>query len=393
MNLRDFILFRKKLLNVSISSSTLKGEVVIEKESDKDLIQKFQPNEIREAYFKGNNESANLQNLDIGDNVILRIDLVSFQNYYETFDDFIRINKYDLKNDLYYIYDIDYHPIDSQKNEKVESLSQVLTLISFLKELSSYEKESNGEIELFFHKPDKICALALNYSHDDLKNLDFRNTVEEIEIDVLESNDSKTRRKLFTNEMINLLSTEDNSFPEVLRSWDTICNFYKRSFEIYLSEFSFNKIKTSSQEYFHELTDRIYSTIHKFSAYILAIPAAYLLILRFFDFKGENIIKDSFLLVLGLLYFIIIWFVLLNNLRRAFNAIENDISKFLERIKNEEHLQTITEDLTSQKDIIIPAQKRKICLVKIISLIILVLFISAYAYIYIKQIIEHLNFQ
>ena len=277
---------------------------------------------------------------------------------------------------------MEYHHQLSNVNENVNNFLFLQEIISFLLNLSTYDKTTRGLLELFFHKPDKICSIIIDYNIEDIKNLKINNSILELAGHVFEKSDQETRRKLFSNEMINLLSTDGFSFNNVLKNWDSIDNSYRSSFQIYLSEFSFEKIKTSSQEYFHELTDRIYSTIHKFSAYILAIPVAYILILRFFDFDGKSFVKDSFLLTIGLLYFIIIWSVLLNNLSKAFETIEKDIDKFLNRIKGEENLTEITKSLSDQKKKLIPSQKRKIRIVRAISVLILLMISGAYIYIY-----------
>jgi hypothetical protein len=382
MKLKSFIIFRKKIQNIEITSYGFKGLFFVSDRTDLTLISEFEDSQIREIYYTINNNTANHNKLVIGDEVEVLIDLSKFPKYFENFSDFIDSNKYKLELDDFYINELDYHHQVSEVNETVNNFLHLQELIAFLLNLSTYEKITKGFLELFFHKPDKICSIIIDYKIEDIKNLKINNSIQELTQHVFEKSDQETRRKLFSNEMINLLSIDGFLFNNVLKNWDSIDNSYRSSFQIYLSEFSFEKIKTSSQEYFHELTDRIYSTIHKFSAYILAIPVAYILILRFFDFDGENFVKDTFLLVIGLLYFIIIWFVLLNNLSKAFETIEKDIDKFLNRIKGEENLTEITKSLSNQKKKLIPSQKRKIIIVRVVSILILLMILGAYIYIY-----------
>jgi len=389
MTLKDFISFRNQINNFEETAYGFSCLYNVETNQDKELLSKFQDSEIREAFHKQSQDTADLKNVEIGDTLVIKVDLSKFPSYFENFDNFIAYNRYGLKNQDFYIFDSDYHHTVSDKIDRVSSFLELQDLIAFLRELSTYEKEANGILELIFNKPDKICSIKIEYDISDIENFVTRSSITELQNHVFEKSDQEARRKLFTNEMINLLSIDVISFPNLLKKWDAIVNSYRNSFQIYLSEFSFDKIKTSSQEYFHELTDRIYSTINKFSTYILAIPVAYILILRFFDFEGKSFAKDSFLVIVGVLYFIVIWFVLLNNLSRAFKAIENDISKFLGRIKNEEHLTEITESLNTQKNKLIPSQKRKIWLVRVISLIILGMTIGAYFFIYCELILQY----
>ena len=388
MTLKEFISFRNQIKDVEKTAFGFSCLFDVKTIQDKELLGKFQESEIREAFHKKSQDTATLKNVGIGDNLVIKVNLSKFPTYFESFDDFIAYNRYGLKNQDFYIFDLKYHHTVSDEIDKICSFLKLQELITFLRELSTYENKANGFLELIFNKPDKVCSIKIEYNTSDIENFKTSSSISELRNHVFEKSDQEARCKLFTNEMINLLSIEIISFSNLLKKWDIIVNSYRSSFQIYLSEFSFDKIKTSSQEYFHELTDRIYSTINKFSTYILAIPVAYIFIIRFFDFEGKSFAKDSFLVVVGVLYFIIIWFVLLNNLSKAFKAIENDISKFLGRIKNEQHLTEITESLNIQKNKLIPSQKRKIGLVRIISLIILGMTVGAYLYIYLDWILQ-----
>ena len=382
MNLQEFITFRNKIQDVEITAYGLKGAYRVEEQKDLDLISKLDDSEIREVFFKETSDTANHRSLEIGDDIIISLEGSKFSNYYERFDDFLSANRNKLLYEDFFIAEIDYHHADENSNILIENYFNIQQIIGFLKKLSEYQKISIGLLELFFNKPDKICSIVIDYKKSDLKELNVNNSITELKNHVFDKSDQEARIKLFTNEMINLLSLEGFTFKNVLKKWDTIHNSYKSSFQIYLSEFSFQKIKNSSQEYFHELTDRIYSTISKFSTYILAIPVAYIFILRFFDFTGENLPKDTFLLIIGISYFTIIWFVLLNNISKAFESIEKDINNFQERISNETDLSEITTKLNEQKNKTIPSQKRKIVLVKVLSVFVLLLTVVAYFYIH-----------
>jgi|SRR5690554_5133178 len=386
MDIKDFILFRKKITEFKKKSFGFEGLFLVESLNDKLLIQSFHISAFREIYNYISQDDVDLEQIQVGEKIKVSIDLSNFPFYYENFEEFLASNKYSLQNMDFYIYELDYQHSSENNEEMIENYLKIQEIISFLMKLSTFDNKKRGLVELFFNKPDKICSISIDYGMNEIANLSIKEPISIIEANVFQSTDSETRAKLFTNEMINFLSEKDYKFSTVLKDWEKIVLSYKNSFQVYLSEFSFEKIKTSSQNYFHELTDRIYSTINKFSAYILAIPVAYILILRFFDFNGQNFAKDSFLVIIGLIYFIIIWFVLLNNLSKAFETIENDITKFIQRIKGESNLNEITESLKIQKSKIIPSQKKKINLVKVLSVVILLMTLAAYLFIYLNKI-------
>lgn len=398
MKLENFILFRKKIQNFEKTTFGFKGLYIVNNETDSELVKHLNESQVREA-FDENNSNVNYKELNIGDRVKFIIDLANFDNYYETFEEFVDSHRYNEIPQEFYIFDLDYHNNVSPVNIKVNKFNELQSLISFLRKLSSFEKEVSGGLELLFHKPDKVCSINIDYNITDIDDINLNEAIWRLENHVFENSDQETRKKLFTNEMINLLSSNGYNFKNVLSNWNKIESSYRRSFQIYLSEFSFEKIKTSSQEYFHKLTDEIYSTINKFSGYILAIPVAYVLIIRLFDFEGKNLVKDTLLLIIGILYFIVIWAVLLNNINRAFKTIEEEIDRFLFRIKGNENLLEISNSLISQKEEIIPIQKNKISLVRVVITVILIMTIGAYVYIYFldkiiaKMIVFFVSFQ
>ncbi|MFC6858927.1 hypothetical protein [Zunongwangia atlantica] len=387
MELQNIIDLRRITDNFEKTPYGFKGEVHSLKEDDIKILEKFEDYGFRELFYLSNNHNVEIKDLKALDNISYAFVLPNNLEYYETFEEFIASNKHTKPLDEYYIHELKYKQGKDKKLKEIRNYEKLQELIFFLKELCTYKKSTFGSPELFFHKPDKICSVILEYSEEIIEKIDIKTKIEELKDHVFEKSDKESRKKIFINEMINILHQEKINFEKLVKKWDDITESYYTSFNIYLSEFSFQKIKNSSQEYFHELTDRIYSTISKFSTYILTIPVAYLFILRFFDFKGESLAKDSFLLIIGISYFIIIWFVLLNNISKAFSSIEKDIVNFQERISNETDLDEITSKLEEQKIKTIPSQKNKIILVKILSIFVLVLTISAYLFIHIDKII------
>ena len=296
------------------------------------------------------------------------------------------------RND-FYIHELEYIHSNEKRNEIIENQKKLVSIIDFLEKATTHSQTSRGVKNLVFQKPDKICTIKVDYTSEFLKNTKLDDQVEDINSHVLSNSDNETRIKLFNEELINILNQTTGGFASIINNWNKITASYKRSFSLYLSEFSFQKVKASSQEYFHDLTDRVYSTIHMFFAYILAIPIAYIFILRFFDFSGESLPKDSFLLAIGILYFLVIWFVLLNNLSKAFQTIEKDINRFLKRIINEDSLMEIIDNLNNQKNSLIPTQKNRILIVRTITIVILILTIFAFIYIHYDYLTEIIKSQ
>lgn len=373
---------RNELFNVKITPFGFEGDFLVKTETELKLLNAISKEIFRELYVTSNGKTVIFDNLRISDEIHLAIETASVNGYYESLENFINAYKYNLPKNDFYIHELGHFASIDQKNEIVENHKKIVGIIGFLEKVATHSQTTRGFKNLVFQKTDKMCSLKIYYSFEFVKKTKLCESVTDIDSHVLSNFDKETRIKLFNEELINILNQTNGDFLSIVNNWDKIISSYESSFSLYLSEFSFQKIKVSSQEYFHDLTDRVYSTIHKFSTYILAIPIAYIFILRFFDFNGGSLAKDSFLLSIGILYFLVIWIVLLNNLSKAFQTIEKDINRFLERIKNEDSLKEIIVNLNNQKNSLIPKQKNRILVVRIITLIILLLTISAFVYIH-----------
>ena len=104
-----------------------------------------------------------------------------------------------------------------------------------------------------------------------------------------------------------------------------------------------------SNEHFQKLVDRIYESIGKVSSYIFGIPIGYILLINNFDFSGEQCFKNTSLLFLGIIFLILIWFVLFKNIDESIKSIEKDIDDFLGKIKNIKELEDIHQKLETLK--------------------------------------------
>ena len=380
--------FRTQIFNDKITSYGFEGEFHVKTKSELELLNKIPIGIFRELYLFSDGRTIDLKNVIVSDKIHVAVDTSSIDGYYETLGEFLNGNKYSLPRKDFYIHELEYIHSKEKRNDIIENYKRLVSIIDFLEKVATFSQISRGVKIFVFQKPDKICTIKIDYTPEFLKETKLNGQVEDINSHVLSNSDNETRIKLFSEELINILNQTTGEFESIIKNWNKITSSYRSSFSLYLSEFSFQKVKASSQEYFQDLTDRIYSTIHKFSTYILAIPIAYIFILRFFDFSGESFVKDSFLLAIGILYFLVVWFVLLNNLSKAFQTIEKDINRFLERIKNEDSLKEIIDNLENQRNSLIPNQKNRILIVRTITLSILTLTICAFIYIHFDYLTE-----
>jgi len=381
--LQNIISLRNKFSNVHIKTFGFEGEIdSISKEDIEELLQV--KDHLREFYYIEDEMDSDLIDLEVGRALKVIIDLSQVPNYYNTVTDFLNSNKIRLKHDEFYIHEIKYHEGYSQKNNFIENYKVNTTLINFLSQISNYDKPAAGELELFFYNSDISKALKIDYSKNTLDKItpEYLDVVKELIENFQNRTDSKERKQLFINELINLLDKQGNIYPVIIDNWTDLITNYKNSFSLYLSGFSFEKVKTASIEYFHELTDRIHSTLLNYSVQVFAIPIAYVLLIRFFDFSGDNILKDSFLVILGIIFYLLIRQILFSNINDAILAIKTDIESFQKKIEADTNLKSIKDELDDHYNKTIPKLEKKLRSVKIITCSILLTLMIAYCVIH-----------
>ena len=124
---------------------------------------------------------------------------------------------------------MDYHHQVNPENQDVNTFFRLLELIDFLRNLSAYHKtDGSGILELYFHNLDKVFFVAIEYDVQDIKDLKMSKSISELSQHIFGKSDQKTRKKLFSNEMINILVSKGCTFKNILKHWDAITIGYKR---------------------------------------------------------------------------------------------------------------------------------------------------------------------
>lgn len=340
-------------------------------------------NELIEISNPTDNSNINLKEINkhLNKNVSIEFKIGAIGSYYETREEFVNKNKFNLNNSDYYIKEINYRSNNSISNEFIKRYETNIKLINFLKKVCDYEKSLGMILKLFYYKTVNGIELDIDYTFEDLYKINF--TIEEKFIDkIQEPINGNDKKQLFINELINFLDKNGNSFQKLILGWETLLLNYERSYSLFLSGFSFDKIKNSSTEYFQNIADRIYDSIAKASNYIFGVPIGFIFLINNFDFTGNSILKNSGVLFLGILFFIMIWYILFNNINQSIKAIEKDLERFLNKIKTIKELNEIYTELLEFKDNDIQQQYRKIVIVKILTSIIFGVFVYTYIYIY-----------
>lgn len=359
--LKNIIHIVKKLKHYKYENNIIKGDLHLTNDDIENINQIESLIELRLGDDFVSNDSLNAH---INKNISLEINAGDIRGYYDKSSSFLIKNKIQLNTEPFYIKEIDcfYKQGEKCSNEQINNYLDNIELIDFLKSIADYKSQIGSDLELFFYQAEKGLELKIDYQLNNLQSLDIHKLTE-LKNHFFEKPDKEERKQIFINELVSLLKN-DGSYRNFLNKFESIKDNYDKSFKLYLSGFSFEKIKTSSLGYIQELTDRIYNQINKATANIFIVPAAYMFLLKSFELSN-NSLQNILLLITAFIFSLLMHKIIFSTMEEGLNAITLDIEKLREKLSNV-ICQNIEEDLSKldkQKE----RQSKKIIFLKLIN--------------------------
>ncbi|QIH37932.1 hypothetical protein G7A72_03550 [Flavobacterium sp. Sr18] len=379
----------KRLIDLKVSDSISTTGFLVITTTNIEYIELLLDNEIVEVLTVGEpDDIKNIFKEDINDfigvQVYLEIRIGRVNCYFETVNDFLNGNKFKLKSELFYIAENDYYSHESTVvNELVNNYCKNIELIDFLNSLSHSQHHIGNQLKYYFYRiSNNIVEIDIKYSENDLIFFSDLQGLQELKNEFSGAISHKDKKELFINELVNFIESNSSDYLTIVKNWNTILSSYNRSYKLYLAGFSFEKIKTASNEHFQKLLNSIYDSISKVSGYIFGIPIGFILLLNYFDYTGSLIFKNIVILILSILFFVLIWFILLRNIKESIEAIETDIDDFIKLINTVPVLNPYKEKLESLKTDSIKKQRNKLLIVKGVTISIFALTVIVFFFIF-----------
>ena len=245
--------------------------------------------------------------------------------YYLTLVDFIINNRFDIPTD-YYIHELSYLSTSTTINKKIEKYKVTTTLIDKLTAKAKFISEES----------DKIIYLVQDNSFIEIPiyTIIYEEAIEQESIELIKQfikdiGSYKEKRTIFLKELIDFLSSKakDERLMEVFRCFDEFYEKCNTSFEYYLSNFSFNKIKIELDNSVLEYSKNIRLIINESQSKLIAIPAAFILGVSQIDYSDPLIIKNSLIIIASFLFSYMIS-VFINNQKNAIEIISDNLSNY-----------------------------------------------------------------
>lgn len=308
---------------------------------------------LKELYDSHMLDNSLVDDYKINSTVELEFSIASLlsQGFYVTVDSFIKWNYYSFPDQEIYIYELRSYLNKSDVFER--KYSSVVKLISEFKTISKYSYYEEEVLNSIIVREDKSLVLSLKYSNDDLNSIS-ETTIILIDsfIEILTSDMTTDKKNIYLNELIDFLNKDGESekFSFLLKNFENYISTSASTFNFYLRNFSFNKLKVELNGKALEFYQKLQGVINDSQAKLIAIPTALVFVLSTFDYENINSLKN-YLTLAGLIMFCIFIQIFINNQKSAISFIEENINYYKLSYNNDiSELQKSFEKVYKERD-------------------------------------------
>ena len=292
---------------------------------------------ISQLYEENVIENTSIDSYKVNDIVILEFSLTSLlsKGFYYNVDIFLKWNYYEFPKREIYIYELKNYLAETGNFK--EEYNSIINLVKQIKEISKYSYQEDELLNSIIVREEKSLFLILKYSFDDLKSID-KEKVSLIEsfIDILKSHITMDKKNIYLNQLVEFLYKEEEQtrFSYLIRNFDKYSKKSSATYNYYLRDFSYNKLKIELDSKALEFSQKLQSVINDSQTKLIAIPTALVFVLSTLDYENINAIKN-YLALVGLILFCIFIQIFINNQKSAIAFIEENINYYKGTFKDD----------------------------------------------------------
>jgi hypothetical protein len=236
----------------------------------------------------------------------------------------------------FYLADCDYqHKNDSvSPPEPVERYIAATKLYSLLEKTADHQGGIGSAKTLIFLQKEKI-EFAPEYNSENLCTL---TGISEFQSEFTESKTHKEQKKTIIKTVLLEMFTGRSRVPfsELLSQFSEFLEKVQASYQLYVSEFSFQKVKAEVEKEKLDATTKLNKVFSDIQNQLLAVPAALVLAGGQMEDKAAWSSKNL-LIWLGVLVFAVLMTLLVRNQRHTLHAVQQEIDQQWQQIKGKHH--------------------------------------------------------
>lgn len=304
--------------------------------------------------------SHNLQAAAVKVPVVLYTRNLQHCRYYETVNEFLEAHPYQYPSFLFYIHELHFISTDEIIPATIARYKDLQHFINLLIFICDYVTEDIGEPKQVVLFAKRKLNIFIQYQQNDLRYIAFLNQLDK---QLHEAHDKEERKSIFTSEIVNYLLpfSPHERFAKLLSSLDVLYDNYLKSHLLYLEKFSYHDLKTKVDKDKLEYTKKIYTTVNDIQSKMIAVPAAFLLVLTQFDLSNTFSIKNI-IITAGAFLFSVLLEVLLSNQFGVLHYIEREVLQFKSELRNSSTSLDLSEFVKSFAQLQSVASKQRLYL-------------------------------
>jgi len=266
-------------------------------------------------------------------NIEISLAYINGIGFYEDFSSLVKKNRYAEPKAEYFIHSLQ---VDGNSdNQLLQNYRLILKLISSICLISKHIFEEVDVKCAIVSIEEKSIVIPLIYDNSSIGSVDAYIKEVSDTISVFDSNSFVDKKKLFISELVSFLFQveEESRFSHLLLNFKDYYNKSINSYEFYLRDFSFNKLKIEIDTKSLEFNQKIQGVINDSQTKLIAIPTAFVLVYSTFDFDNVSSIKNAAILC-GTFVFSILVQLFLNNQFSVLKFINVNMDAYKETFKN-----------------------------------------------------------
>lgn len=268
----------------------------------------------------------------------------------------------------FYIADLDYlySPTDVSRPAAIQAYLDTVLVVGALSKLAEHGTEPTSTKLIFFHK-EKI-ELHINYDADKIKKIQgLQEFIAHYVTDEIHAEQKKTIIKSVLLELSKEFEGRTLDIGLLNEKFEEFKRRVSSGYQLYVSEFSFQKIKAEIEKSKFEFITRINKVFSDIQSQLLTVPAALIIAGSQFE-SSDQIILKNFLILSGVLVFTIFMLLLIMNQRNTLQSIYSEIDKEWELIKKKHN--AIKEQFDTQYRVLESRYKHQYVLLEVVALIV-----------------------
>lgn len=232
---------------------------------------------------------------------------------------------------IIYFEDIDYiyTPTDIHKIDDTITFSVVknylksVFLYNLLKTQADHSSKNATNDETIYFLGSKKISIFNDLTVNEKTSL---NKLSAFEINYINSNIHKDAIKnIITDSLNSFYIDKEVSFNRICMDFDSIYDVIKNNYDVYISQFTFEKIKKEVEKFRTESITRINKSFSDIQMQIIAIPASLIVVASNLKTGSNFSFISNSIILLGALFFTIAVFIMCENQNDTLDNIKHEI--------------------------------------------------------------------